>query len=124
MSKVVFDADKVRKTITLPLASVPGSELEFYTDNILGVERELAAKYPKYQDKEHQDSFSFVIETLGRMLKSWNLTDKNNEDIPVSEAINIFNQVPGSDILKIIAQIEETKKNSIGASGEQGLVQS
>jgi len=117
MSKIVFDADKIRKTVIISLPAVPGSELEFYTDNLVGTERELTNLYPKYQEKDHPDAFSFVMASLIKLLKAWNFTDAEDKDIPLEQAKDIFEKIPGNDIKHILTKIEEVKKETIGSLG-------
>jgi hypothetical protein len=61
--------------------------------------------------------------SLASLLKSWNLTDKDDQDIPVSEAKTVFEKIPSSDIKYILKAIEQAKKDSIGATGKMGLEQ-
>ena len=113
MSKVVFNADSIRKTVSISLPSVPGSAIEFYIDNVVGKERELTNQYPNYQDKNHPDSFSFVMASLCGLVKAWNLTDAENSDIPVTEASKIFEQIPSPDIKYIMTELEKARKDTL-----------
>jgi len=113
MSKVVFNADSIRKTVTINLPSVPGSEIEFYIDNVVGAERTLTAQYPNYQDQNHGDAFSFVMASLAGLVKSWNFTDKDDKDIPVTDAPDIFEKIPSPDIKYILTALEKARKDTI-----------
>lgn len=123
MSKIVFNADSIRKTVTIKLPSVPGSEIEFYIDNVVGAERVLTTQYPNYQDQNHPDAFSFVMASLCGLVKAWNFTDTAEQDIPVSEASNIFEKIPSPDIKYILTELEKARKDTLWATGEVGLVQ-
>lgn len=123
MSKIVFNADSIRKTVTISLPSIPWSQIEFYIDNVVWKERELTNKYPKYKDENHPDAFSFVMDTLCGLIKSWNFTDSENNDIPVSEASKIFEQIPSPSIKYIITELEKARKDTLWASGDMGLAQ-
>lgn len=117
MSKIVFDAEKARRRISVSLPSFPGTELNFYVDLTVWEERELSQKYPKYRDENHSDSFDFVVDTISTSLISWNFTDKDDQDIPTTEAPTLFKKLPTSDLKYIIDKIREAKEQTVGGLG-------
>lgn len=117
MSKVVFDADKIRKTLTFEIPSVPGSELVLNKSITVGEEKILAAKHPHYNTKDHRDQMEFMKSAIFLLLKSWNLTDAEGNDIPLDQAPQIFEQIPSSDLGKLMKQFELENKDTLADSG-------
>jgi len=55
--------------------------------------------------------------SLIKLLKGWNFTDAEEKDIPLEQAKDIFEKLPGNDIKHILTKIEEAKKETIGTVG-------
>lgn len=121
MSKVVFSAEKARKTITVELPSFPETELVFYTQLTVGEERDISQLFPNYTTKGHQDSMDFMRTSVVRLLKSWNFTNENGEDLPLDSAETVFSQLPSGDIAHVLKTLQEANENTVASSG---LVQS
>jgi hypothetical protein len=121
MSKVVFSAEKARKTITVELPSFPETELVFYTQLTVGEEREISQLFPNYTNKDHQDAMDFMRTSVVRLLKSWNFTDENNQDLPLESAETVFSQLPSGDVAHVLKTLQKSNENTVAASG---LVQS
>lgn len=117
MSKVVFSADKARKTVTVSLPSLPGSELVFFCQLTVGQERELANKHPKYMEQGNPDQIAFMADSVAARLKSWNLTDEENVDIPLEKASEIFQAIDGGDVGHIILEIKKATENTTAGVG-------
>jgi len=117
MSKIVFDADKIRKTVIISLPSVPGSELEFYTQLTVGEERSVAQNHPNYTTKGHSDTMSFMNESIIRLLKSWNFTDDKDQDLPLDRAESVFQQLPSGDVAHILLSLQATNKDAVAGQG-------
>lgn len=68
-------------------------------------------------EQGHPDQIAFMSDSVATRLKSWNLTDENNEDIPLEKAAEIFLQIDGRDIGHIIMKIKEASENSTAGVG-------
>lgn len=117
MSKVVFNAEKARKTITVELPGIPGSELVFFCQLTVGQERELAMQFPNYMTNGHADQLGFMTGSVGKRLKSWNLTDENNEDMPIDQVEVVLGALDGGDTAHILTKIKEAAENTAAGLG-------
>lgn len=117
MSKVVFSAEKARKTITVSLPSFPGSELVFYTQLTVGEERAVAQNHPNYTTKGHSDAMSFMNESVIRLLKSWNFTDDKDQDLPLEQAESVFQQLPSGDVAHVLLSLQAANKDTVAGQG-------
>lgn len=117
MSKVVFSAEKARKTITVSLPSFPGSELVFYTQLTVSEERAVANANPHYTEKGHPDTMAFMNDSVIKLLKSWNFTDEQDADIPLDQAGAVFTQLPSGDLAHILLALQEANKTTMAGQG-------
>lgn len=94
MEKIRFSDPRVAKTVELP--SFKGSQVEIYGSLTVGDQRAILAKYPNAQSGEGSEAFSATVEMIAVGIKSWNFTDEEDKDLPISA--DILNQFPEADL--------------------------
>lgn len=105
MEKIRFSDPRVTKTVELP--SFKGSQVEVYTSLTVGEQREILAKFPNAKNPDHADAQNATIAMIVRAIKTWNFTDENDADLPITE--EIFAKFPSADLL-VLAEVVTGKK--------------
>lgn len=90
-----------RETATVELPSVKGSCVVVYKNLLVAEQEEMAKLYPDPTKLEPMDRFKYMIDTLTRAVKEWNLTDDN--DVPLStKEDKSFGVVSLPDVYKML----------------------
>lgn len=111
--KFVFDADKVRKTFTFSFPSLEGSELVLYTQLTVGESKELSAKYPDHTKTGNPDAEKFMYDSLGKILISWNFTDKEGNDMPTDKLPEVLERIPSGDLSALMTKLMDINKDTV-----------
>ena len=118
MEKIKFSDPRITKTVELP--SFKGSQVEIYSSLTVGDQRAILAKYPEAQTNQ-ADAFSASIEMIAAGIKSWNFTDENDADLPITA--EILNKFPEADLAILLEALTGKKllnaDNSAVLAGEK-----
>lgn len=104
-AKIKFSDPRITKTVELP--SFEGSQVEVYNSLTVWDQRNILAKFPNSQDPKHPDAFAASIEMIASGIKSWNFTDENDADLPISS--EILNKFPEPDLTLLLETLTGKK---------------
>lgn len=101
MSKVILQDNRPTKIISLP--SFPESQVEIWASLLFGDVQSFAGK----------DEVTAGLETIPKLIKSWNFTDPKGADLPInSDTIKMLPITDTEFIMKEIASFSEDQKKS------------
>ncbi len=92
----------LRPTTTVELPSYEGSAITMYTKLTVGESRDIAKKYPG-ADKDGVVAFDAGLEYVLKSIKSWNFTDEEGKDLPVS--MEVIEMLPQSDLEMLVSKV-------------------
>lgn len=107
-NKVVFGL-REQTTVNLPVSK---GEVKMYKFLTVAETREITAKYPHAADATHIDAQDANVEMLLKLIVSWNFTDENGVDLPVSGDILKQFVAPDMEALGNVVAEAMTKKKS------------
>ena len=107
MSKIVFNT---RRTKTIEIQSIPGSEIEVYIWMTVWENRDLLEKY--WLEKLSNWDINASIDIIMNNIKSWNFTDELWNDLEIKK--KYIEQMSIKDLqllVETIAEVESKKKD-------------
>lgn len=105
--KIVFGA-REQVTVDLPISK---GEVKMYKFLTVAETREITAKHPLAGDPTQLDAQDANVEMLLKLIVSWNFTDENGVDLPVSKEILQQFVAPDMEALgNVVAEAMSKKK--------------